>query len=446
MFSNKIKLSFTQVIAGGYALIILAGALLLMLPVASRSHETIPFIDALFTATSALCVTGLVVYDTFTQFTLFGQVVILSLIQIGGLGFMSVAVLVSLALGKKIGLRERGLLMESINTFQLGGVVRLFRRVLLITLALESAGALVLAVRFIPDFGLADGLYYGVFHAISALCNAGFDLMGRVAPYSSLVSYSKDIAVNLALMGLIIAGGLGFVVWDDLTENSFHVSRYKLHTKIVLFVSLLLIFVPAGLFWLLENDNTLLGLNAGEKLLASLFSVITPRTAGFNTVDTAALTEGGSMLTMLLMFVGAGSGSTAGGIKVTTAAVIFLGVVSYIRNREDLSIWGRRLEGNIFWRAGSIAALYLFLTVTGGFALLFLQDFSIKDAMFESLSAIGTVGLTTGVTRELCRASRLIILTLMYCGRVGGVSVAMAVAPRIRHSNIKKPEERINVG
>ncbi len=214
----------------------------------------------------------------------------------------------------------------------------------------------------------------------------------------------------------------------------------------MLFTSLLLILVPAGLFWFLESDNTLLGLNAGEKLLASLFSVVTPRTAGFNTVDTAALTEGGSMLTMLLMFVGAGSGSTAGGIKVTTAAVIFLGIVSYIRNREDLSIWGRRLEDNIFWRAGSIAALYLFLTVTGGFALLFLQDFSIKDAMFESLSAIGTVGLTTGVTRELCPASRLIILTLMYCGRVGGVSVAMAVAPRIRHSNIKKPEERINVG
>lgn len=447
MAFGKIKISSIQMIALGFSGVILLGALLLTLPAASRDGASLPFLDALFTSTTATCVTGLVVHDTYTQFSLFGQIVIICLIQVGGLGFMTVTTLFLMMVRRKIGLAERGVLTESISAFQIGGVVRLIRRVLIGTAIFEGTGALLLAIRFCPQMGAATGIYFAVFHAISAFCNAGFDLMGKFAPYTSLVPYQGDALVNLVIMGLIVIGGLGFVVWDDILEHRLHWPRYKLHTKLVLMATALLIAGGAALFYLLERENTLSGLPPKTQVLASLFQSVTPRTAGFNTVDMAALTEGGAFLLMLLMFVGASPGSTGGGVKTTTVAIILLALLSYVKGTEDMNAFRRRLEGGVLKRAGCGAALYLLLSVTGVFAILAAQGLSIRDVAFEVLSAIGTVGLSTGITRELNAFSRLVLILLMYSGRVGGLTLAMALmARKNKKSNLRNPEERIIIG
>ncbi len=447
MVLGKVKINSIQIIALGFAATILVGALLLSLPIASRDGNPLVFTDALFTATSATCVTGLVVYDTYTQFTLFGQIVILCLIQIGGLGFMTVATFFFMMIRRKIGLAERGLLMESVNAFQIGGVVRLVRRVLIGTAAFEGLGALLLAIRFCPQMGLGTGIYYAIFHSISAFCNAGFDLMGRISPYISLIPYQSDALVNLVVMALIVLGGLGFVVWNDVAEHRWRYARYQLHTKIVLLATFLLIVVGAVLFYILERDNTLAGMAPGGKVLASLFQSVTPRTAGFNTVDMSALTEGGTTLTMLLMLIGASPGSTGGGIKTTTIAVILLATISYIRNTDDINVFHRRLESGILKRAYCSTTIYIALSIVGVFLVITAQGLSIKDAAFETLSAIGTVGLSTGITRELNTFSRIIMILLMYCGRVGSLTLATAIMERIsKKTNFRNPEEKIIIG
>lgn len=446
MVLGKVKINSIQIIALGFAATILVGALLLSVPIASRDGSPLVFTDALFTATSATCVTGLVVYDTYTQFALFGQIVILCLIQIGGLGFMTVATFFFMMIRRKIGLAERGLLMESVNAFQIGGVVRLVRRVLIGTAAFEGLGALLLAIRFCPQMGLGTGIYYAIFHSISAFCNAGFDLMGRISPYISLIPYQSDALVNLVVMALIVLGGLGFVVWNDVAEHRWRYARYQLHTKIVLLATFLLIVVGAVLFYILERDNTLAGMAPGGKVLASLFQSVTPRTAGFNTVDMSALTEGGTTLTMLLMLIGASPGSTGGGIKTTTIAVILLATISYIRNTDDINVFHRRLESGILKRAYCSTTIYIALSIVGVF-LVITQGLSIKDAAFETLSAIGTVGLSTGITRELNTFSRIIMILLMYCGRVGSLTLATAIMERIsKKTNFRNPEEKIIIG
>ena len=444
---GKVKFNTIQIIALGFAATILAGALLLSLPAANRDGAAIAFTDALFTATSATCVTGLVVYDTYAQFTLFGQIVILCLIQIGGLGFMTVATLFFMMMRRKIGLAERGLLMESVSAFQIGGVVRLIRRVMIGTAVFEGVGAILLAVRFCPQMGAATGVYYAIFHSVSAFCNAGFDLMGRFSPYASLVPYQSDVLVNFVIMSLIVIGGLGFVVWNDMIEHRWRYGRYQLHTKIVLLTTFLLIAAGAVLFYIMEKDNTLAGMPAAGKLLASLFQSITPRTAGFNTVDMAALTEGGAALTMLLMLVGASPGSTGGGIKTTTIAVILMATVSYIRNTDDINVFHRRLENGVLKRAYCGTTIYIALSIVGVFLIITTQGLPVKDAAFETLSAIGTVGLSTGITRELNTFSRLIITLLMYSGRVGSLTLAMAILERMsKKTNLRNPEEKIIIG
>jgi len=444
---GKIKVNSIQVIAFGFAGTILAGALLLTLPAANRDKVSPAFIDALFTATSATCVTGLVVYDTYTQFTLFGQIVILCLIQIGGLGFMTIATFFFMMIRRKIGLAERGLLVETVSAFQIGGVVRLIKRVLIGTAIFEGIGAILLSIRFWPQMGAATGIYYAIFHSISAFCNAGFDLMGRFSPYISLVPYQSDALVNLVIMSLIVMGGLGFVVWNDMVEHKWHCRRYQLHTKIVLGTTFLLIAMGAVLFYIMEKDNTLAGMSPAGKLLASLFQSITPRTAGFNTVDMASLTEGGTVLTMLLMLIGASPGSTGGGIKTTTIAVILLATISYIRNTEDINIFHRRLENSTLKRAYCSATIYITLSIIGVFLVITTQGLPVKDVTFETLSAIGTVGLSTGITRELSAFSRVIIMLLMYSGRVGSLTLAMAILDRMsKKNNLKNPEEKIIIG
>jgi len=444
---GKMKANSIQLIALGFAAIILLGAFLLMLPIANRTGDSLPFLDALFTSTSATCVTGLVVYDTYTQFNLFGQIVILCLIQIGGLGFMTIATAFFTMTHRKIGLAERGILTESVNAFHIGGVVRLIKRVILCVIIFEGTGALLLAIRFCPQMGTVTGVYYAIFHSISAFCNAGFDLMGRFSPYTSLVPYQSDILVNITVISLIVIGGLGFVVWDDIIEQRHHWSHYKLHTKIILVSTAVLIVGGAVLFYLMEKKNTLAEMTPVGKVLASLFQSVTPRTAGFNTVDIAALSEGGTMLSMLLMLIGASPGSTGGGIKTATVVAILAATVSYIRGDDDINIFRRRLEGGIVKRAYCSATIYVMLALLGTFLLVTLQGLPAKDAAFEALSAIGTVGLSTGVTRELNALSRAVIILLMYSGRVGSLTLAMAILSKVSKKNgFKNPEGKILIG
>ncbi|HOD93880.1 MAG TPA: TrkH family potassium uptake protein [Clostridia bacterium] len=440
------RISTMQIIAAGFVIIILLGALLLCLPAASKDNIPIPFIDSVFTATSALCVTGLVIYDTYSQFTLFGQLVILFLIQIGGLGFMSMAGMIFLMIGKKIGLRERGLLMETMSTIHIGGVVKLLKKIITITFLVEIFAAGLLSIRFIPLLGVSEGIYYGIFHAVSAFCNAGFDLMGVFNPKSSLVGFDTDVLVNVVIMSLIIIGGLGFIVWDDLLTNKLKFSKYRLHTKIVLVGTAVLITIPAVIFFFLENNNTLEGMTIGQKILASIFQVVTPRTAGFNTVDTGSLTEGASFLTIILMVIGANPGSTGGGIKITTMFVIILAIRAYITHTQDLNVGGKRLEDYVPRKAFSITAIYLILVSLASFLLISTQPFELLDAMFETVSAISTVGLTTGITSYLNTGSKIVIILLMYCGRVGSLTVLSAFAGEKIKANIRNVEEKIVIG
>lgn len=440
------RFSTTQIIALGFVCVILVGTLLLMLPVAARSGESTPFLSAFFTATSATCVTGLVVVDTFTHWTIFGQLVILTMIQIGGLGFMTIAICFAIFMKRSISLRERGILKESVNTLQIGGVVKLTKKIVFGTVLFEVLGAVILSVRFAMDMGAAKGIYFGIFHAVSAFCNAGFDLMGGAEPYISMSGYVGDVVINTTIMLLIIIGGIGFIVWDDLYEHKLRFREYRLHTKIVLSFTLLLIFVGALLFYLFEKDHLLAGMGPKDTVLASLFCAVTPRTAGFNTVDTAALSQSSKLLTMVLMFIGGSPGSTAGGIKTTTMLVMLLFVWSNLRSSYGSNIYGRRLEEASIRKASIVFTINLCLAVTAAITICSIQPLHMEDILFEVFSAIGTVGMSTGVTRELVPASRVIIAVLMYCGRLGSMTFALSLAERKYVAPVQQPEEKIIIG
>lgn len=446
LYHVRSHLTQTQFIASGFLGIILTGTLLLMLPVSSRTGEVSSFLNCLFTATSASCVTGLVVYDTWSHWSLFGQLVILSLIQIGGLGFVTIGVFLSIVLRRRIGLKERGLMQESVNTLQIGGVVRLAKRIVIGTVFFEGFGALLLAIRFIPQYGPGRGIYYSIFHAVSAFCNAGFDLMGWQGPYSSLVGYYNDWLVNLVIMSLIVIGGIGFIVWEDLSRHRLHFSRYMLHTKIVLLTTVVLIFGSAWLFYCFESGNLLVGMDTGGKILTSLFSSVTARTAGFNTVDTGALTDASKMLTVLLMFVGGSPGSTAGGVKTTTIIVIYLHLWSTIQRTHGVNAFGRRLEDEVLKQSSAIFMINLTLAMTVSMFIMATQKYPVMDVLFETFSAIGTAGMTTGITRGLNPASRLSVAFLMYCGRVGSLSFALSFTQRKKVARVRQPVGRISIG
>ncbi|WP_170045807.1 TrkH family potassium uptake protein [Clostridium thermosuccinogenes] len=441
------SLSYPQMIALGYFLVIMVGTLLLMLPVANYNNMSPGFINALFTATSATCVTGLVIFDTYTQWTIFGELVILTLIQIGGLGFMTIITLFSFFLKRKIGLKERGLLKESVSTMYIGGVVRLTRKILLGTLLFEGAGAILLSIRFVPKMGWAEGIYNGIFHSVSAFCNAGFDIMGKYGEYSSLTTFSGDAVVNLTIMALIIIGGIGFLVWDDLSKSKFHFRRYQLHTKIVLSTTVILIAVGALCFYVSEKDNLLSEMPMSEKILASLFASVTPRTAGFNTVDMAKISPAAKLLTMVLMFIGGSPGSTAGGIKTTTLAVVMISLWSSLRNMKSENVFGRRLEENALKKASAVITVNLVLVLSAAFLISATNvNFYLSDVLFEVLSAIGTVGLTIGITSKLNSFAHIILALLMYSGRVGSLSFALVFTEHKIPSTIQNPTEKINIG
>lgn len=440
------KLTQTQMIVVGFMLIILTGSLLLMLPWASRSHEVTPFLDTLFTATSASCVTGLVVVDTWSHWSVFGQVIILILIQVGGMGFMTLGVFMAILLRRRIGLKTRGVLQESINSLQIGGIVKLAKKIIQGTVFFESVGALILMYRFIPKVGMVRGIWYGIFHSVSAFCNAGFDLMGYVEPYQSLCGYAGDWLVNLTIMSLIVIGGIGFFVWDDIATKKLKVRRYTLHTKLVLMTTLALIIGGALFFFFTEQSNVLRNMPFAERIWASFFQSVTARTAGFNTVDTGALTEGSKFVTILLMFVGGSPGSTAGGIKTTTLIVLLVCVRSNMRQEKGYNILDRRLDEEVVRKACTVMCTNLLLMLTATIVMLVLQPFALTDVLFETASAIGTVGMTTGITRSICSVSKAILIFLMYCGRIGSLTFALSLRGNKHEPAVKQPVEQVMIG
>lgn len=446
MKKTKRRLSQVQVIALGFLIVILIGSLLLMLPFATAEGESTSYLDALFTATSASCVTGLVVQDTFLHWTWFGRSVILILIQVGGLGFISIGVFFATLLRRKISLRQRGLMQESINALHISGMVKLTRFIIKWTLIIEGIGALLLAFRFVPEYGFPVGIYFSVFHAVSAFCNAGFDLMGHKAPYDSFVSYQGDIYVNLILMALILIGGLGFLVWADLKKTRYSFRKMKLHTKIVLTMTAVLIVIPAVIFWVIERNHILADKSIAEQIISSLFAVVTPRTAGFNTIDVAAMGENSKLLTIFLMFVGGNPGSTAGGIKTTTFLMMLLFIGANFRGKKSCNLFGRRLDEAGIRKAMVVFGTNLSLAVFISFIISSLQKLPMMDILFETFSAIGTVGMTTGITRDLTTISRILIMFLMFCGRTGSLSFAMSILEKKKEPVVQNPVEQIQIG
>jgi len=429
-------------------MLILGGTFLLMLPLSSSANQPTDFVTALFTATSAGCVTGLVVKDTATYWSVFGQAVILILIQIGGLGFMTISFVFFRLMRSRISLHEKEMLVDSLNITSLGGTIKFDALILKSTLAIEGVGALLLALRFVPDMGLGYGLWAAVFHSVSAFCNAGFDIMGTVSgPYSSLCAYADDPLVILTIGALIVIGGLGFIVYDDIRRHGLHFSRYNLHTKIVLIMTLVLIGGGTAAFMIMEYGFTNAGLPVGQQLLNSLFDSITPRTAGFNSVDTASLSNAGKFFTMLLMFIGGSPGSTAGGIKTTTVAVLFAYVIASLRGLRGPHAYSRSFTNGSLHKAVTVAFFNVTLVLTG-IVIISIDEplISLTDICFEAFSAIGTVGLTTGITRSLDLASRLVIIALMYLGRVGSTSFATALLERRALPPVTYPDEDIIIG
>ena len=443
---TNFRFSTTRMIALGFALIIVIGTVLLSFPIATRTGE-VNLLTSFFTATSATCVTGLVAADTYQNWTLFGQLVILCMIQVGGLGFMTVGVYIAVLLKRRIGLQERATLHESVNTLEIAGVVRLVKKIVQGAFIIEGTGALLLAIRFIPRFGIANGIYFSIFHAISAFCNGGFDLMGINEAYSSMVSFEGDILVNLTLCALILIGGIGFVVWDDVLKNKWRFKKYLLHSKIVLVSTLGLTVAGTFLFLIFENNVVFAGMTPTEKLLGALFASVTPRTAGFNTTDVAALSNAGKLFTLLLMFIGGSPGSTAGGVKTTTMTALLFYAVAMLRNREDINLFGRRLTAEVVKKANAVVVINLSLAFTASCIIMTLQpSIPMPDVLFEVFSAINTVGMTTGITRNLSVLSKMIIAVLMYCGRLGSLSFALIFAKKPAVNTVREPQEKIIVG
>ena len=424
---RKNKLSPTQIIAIAFALIIFVGAVLLTLPIASRSGRSPGFLPALFTATSATCVTGLVMFDTWTQWSGFGQTVILCLIELGGLGFMSAASLVVFVLRKKVGLRQRMLMAQALSVNEMEGVVRLQKWVLVGSLIIQSTGALVLFFRFLPDYGVARALKWGVFHAVSAFCNAGFDILGCLEPGQSVAVFNRDPVVMLTLSTLVVVGGLGFFVWEDVvTQRRF--KNYSVYTKLVLITTGVLLLTGTALFGLLEwnNPNTVGSMTAGEKLLNALFQSVTVRTAGFAAVDQMLLTDGSKAVSMILMLIGGSSGSTAGGAKTVTAVVLLLFAVARARGKSTVNVFRRSIPQEKVLDAMTIVSIMVGLSVAGAvFICATSPAVSFTNGLFETVSALATVGLTAGVTPNLSIPAQIMIIVFMYFGRVGVLTISL---------------------
>lgn len=438
-----------RVLISFFLLVIFLGSVLLSLPVSSRNGESCGAMTAVFTATSATCVTGLSLVDSYSQWSAFGQVVLLGLIQIGGLGYMAFVSVFYFLLRRRIGLRERLVLQQAMALDELKGVVRLVRLMLAGTFLVEGTGALILTLRFLMEYPLKKALWLGVFHAVSAFCNAGFDILGFITPGASLVAYRGDVAINLTLTALIVIGGLGFFVWNDLLMLRQKNHRLSVHTRLVLWTTGILLVGGTLAILTLEwnNPSTLGGLPVGKKILAAFFQSGTTRTAGFAAVDQGSLTGSGKLVSMLLMLVGGSSGSTAGGIKTVSVALLFLMSYSVLRNHKETVLFGRRIPQQQMASAASIALLVSGLGLMGGMILSATNGFALSDCLYEAISAICTVGLSTGITAGLNLGSKILLIVYMFFGRVGIMTISFAFMTKIPPDNaVRRPEARVLIG
>ena len=445
MFHNirfKKHLTTFQSIFLGFFFIIIIGSLLMMLPISSVSGKVTPFNESLFTATSAVCVTGLVVQDTGSYWSTFGQAIILILIQIGGLGVITVAASFALLSGRKISLMQRSTMQEAIAAPKIGGIVRLTGFVLKATLIFELSGAVIMMPVLCKDYGV-KGVWLAVFHSISAFCNAGFDILGTDASkYVSLTQYVNCTSINLAVIFLIVIGGIGFLTWEDIYTNKLHFRRYRMQSKVILITSAILIIVPALYFFFFDLNN----LPIKQRILSSLFQSVTTRTAGFNTVDLTALQEPSVATMIVLMIIGGSPGSTAGGIKTTTVAVLIANSLATFGRKDSSHFFKRRIDNQVVKNASTILIMYLVLSFTGAVAISTAEKIPFLKCLFETSSAIGTVGLTLGITPELGLFSQLILILLMFCGRVGGLTLIYAAISNTKKNISKYPLEHITVG
>lgn len=439
---KRFKATTAHIIVLGFLAAIAVGTALLMLPISTQDGRGASLLDALFTATSATCVTGLVVHDTATYWSVFGQVVILLLIQLGGMGVVTVVVALAVLSRRHMSLRQRGAIQESLAAPAAANIMPLVGFIVRTALLIELVGALLLATVFCADFGLGQGLWYGLFHAVSAFCNAGFDLMGATVPYASLTAYVDQPVVNLVIASLIIVGGIGFVTWDDIRSHGLRFKAYRMQTKVILVTTAFLIAVPTVYFFCVDFAD----LPLAERALASLFQAVSPRTAGFNTVDLTKLGGVAVAVVVILMLVGGSPGSTAGGMKTTTFAALLSTTLSVFSRRGETRFFGRRISDATVRSAVGLAVMYLTLFFIGGCAISLLEDLPLGTCLFEAASAVGTVGLTLGITPGLGPVSQLILIALMYLGRVGGLTVLFAALADHRGEIARYPEERLAVG
>ena len=437
----KKKMNPFRIIVCGFAGVILVGALLLMLPVSSASGEATPFIDSLFTSTTSVCVTGLVVRDTGTYWSVFGQFIILILIQIGGLGVVTVAVFLALLSKRKIGLYQRNIIQEAVAAPHIGGIVKLTNFILKSTFVIELFGAILLLTVFGREFGPGKGIWMSVFHSISAFCNAGLDLMGTYEPYSSLTRYIDQPFMNLVIISLIIIGGIGFLTWDDICVHKFSFKRYRMQSKVILCTTALLIIFPAVFFFVFEFGD----MPMRQRILSSLFQAVTPRTAGFNTADLTAMSEAGQLVTIFLMMIGGSPGSTAGGMKTTTFAVLVGCAVAVFRRRDSVQFFGRRICADVILTVATLLFMYTSLPVTGAVIISMVEGLPMMTCLFETVSAMATVGLSLGITPGLSLVSKIILIILMFFGRVGSLTIIYAAAGGRTHMG-RLPQDKITVG
>ena len=439
---QKHRLSSFQIIISGFVGVILLGALLLMLPVSTTEGCITPFNETLFTATSAVCVTGLVVQDTGSYWSGFGQAVILALIQIGGLGVVTVAASFALLSGRKISLMQRSTMQDAISAPKVGGVVRLTQFILRGTFLIELLGAAAMPPVFCRDYGWR-GIWMAVFHSISAFCNAGFDILGTENNlYPSLTGYTGSPIINITIMLLIVIGGIGFLTWDDICEHKWHFHRYRVQSKIILAITGFLIVVPAAFFFFEDFS----ALPTGTQLLVSFFQSVTTRTAGFNTVALSAMSSASKGIMILLMLIGGAPGSTAGGMKTTTLGVLLANAVATFRQRDNAQFFKRRIDCNTVKTASTILTMYLTLFFGGGIFISVYEHLPLSDCLYETSSAVGTVGLTLGITPQLHIPSQIVLIILMYLGRVGGLTLIYATLSGKKAGNAKLPQEKITVG
>ena len=442
LIHRKRRLSSFQIIILGFAGVILLGALLLMLPISATGRTVTPFNEALFTATSAVCVTGLVVQDTGSYWSIFGQTVILALIQVGGLGVVTVAASFALLSGRKISLMQRSTMQDAISAPNVGGIVRLTRFILRGTFVIELLGVAAMLPVFCRDYGW-HGVWMAVFHSVSAFCNAGFDILGTETNlYPSLTGYAGSPIINITIMLLIVTGGIGFLTWDDVCVNKWHFRRYRMQSKVILVTTGLLILLPAIFFFFVDFS----ALPGEKRLLASFFQSVTPRTAGFNTVNLSAMSGASQGLMILLMLVGGSPGSTAGGMKTTTLAVLLANAAATFRQRESAQFFGRRIDCGAVKTAATILTMYVTLFFCGAVFISVYENLPLSSCLYETASAVGTVGLTLGITPRLHIPSQAVLILLMYLGRVGGLTLIYAALSSKKVGNAKLPQEKITIG